>query len=231
KSTAAQTVTTKPVPGPAKPGNGITLSPSTTTASKEKATSDIETKAAVDLPVSSGKPPVNGKTGTGKAGVKKDGVSKPNYRSIFDATLYNLEVSPRRSDRQAVVKVTLNETLGHYADWLGTSVRRLRRLNSGRRSIRVNQKIRIPLKGTGSLEQFNAGRLEYHMALEEDFYTSYKVVETKERLVNYGDTLWSICNRDEEIPIWLLKKYNRNINLDALKVNMLITVPVIAAVE
>ncbi|MCP5050799.1 MAG: transglycosylase SLT domain-containing protein, partial [bacterium] len=131
KSTAAQTVTTKPVPGPAKPGNGITLSPSTTTASKEKATSDIETKAAVDLPVSSGNPAVNVKTGTGTAGVKKDGVSKPNYRSIFDATLYNREVSPRRSDRQAVVKVTLNETLGHYADWLGTSVRRLRRLNSG----------------------------------------------------------------------------------------------------
>jgi hypothetical protein len=66
------------------------------------------------------------------------------------------------------------------------------------------------------------------MALEEDFYNQYQVVDTKYRVVKYGDTLWSICNRDEEIPIWLLMKYNPDMNLQALKTKTRLTIPVIA---
>jgi len=53
-------------------------------------------------------------------------------------------------------------------------------------------------------------------------------VDTKYREVKYGDTLWSICNRDEEIPIWLLTKYNPEINLQALKIKTRLIIPVIA---
>lgn len=148
----------------------------------------------------------------------------------FDATLYNLDVNAIPSNRQAVVTVSVNETLGHYADWLNTATWRIRRLNRGRRTIRVNQKIRVPLKHQlQSLELFKKRRLEYHMALEEDFYSQYRVVDIKQRKVSYGDNLWSICIRDEEIPIWLFKKYNRDIDIDPLKINMKLRIPVIAA--
>jgi peptidoglycan lytic transglycosylase D len=150
-------------------------------------------------------------------------------QSIFDATLYSLKVKPVSGKSQVLATVSLGETLGHYADWLGTSVRAIRNLNRGRRNIRVHQKIRIPIKSSDSLEQFNARRLEYHMAQEEDFYNNYKVADTKTRKVEYGDTLWSICQRDEEIPIWLLKKFNRDINLEALKVNVTLTIPILNA--
>ena len=63
-----------------------------------------------------------------------------------------------------------------------------------------------------NLEQFKARRLEYHMALEEDFYNQYEIVAVRERKVRYGETLWSICSNGSsegsgEIPIWLFKKY------------------------
>lgn len=147
----------------------------------------------------------------------------------FDATLYHLEVKPLQGNYYAIVTASVEESLGHYAEWLNTSVNKIRKVNGWRRSIRLNQKIKIPLKNQlSSLEQFKARRLEYHMALEEDFYNQYQVVDTKYRIVKYGDTLWSICNRDEEIPIWLLMKYNPDINLQALKTKTRLTIPVIA---
>jgi membrane-bound lytic murein transglycosylase D len=147
----------------------------------------------------------------------------------FDATLYHLEVKPLQGNYYAIITASVEESLGHYAEWLNTSVNKIRRVNGWRRSIRLNQKIKIPLKNQlSSLEQFKARRLEYHMAQEEDFYNQYQVVETKYRVVKYGDTLWSICNRDEEIPIWLLMKYNPDINLQRLKTKTRLTIPVIA---
>jgi membrane-bound lytic murein transglycosylase D len=146
----------------------------------------------------------------------------------FDATLYDLEVNVLTGNKYAFITAAVDETLGHYAEWLNTSVRRLRSLNRWRRHIKVHQKIKIPLNHPNSLEQFNTQRLEYHMGQEEDFYSRYRVVDTGTRIVAYGDTLWSISNRDEEIPIWLLKKYNRDIDLEALKVKMKLTIPVLA---
>jgi membrane-bound lytic murein transglycosylase D len=216
KNGSSKAVVKAPAPTPAAPTpapKAKTVKTESKPVPQEKqappASSSIETRAAVNS--TPAKPPAKGTA------------------FIFDATLYNLDVKKLRGKSEAVIRVAVDETLGHIADWLGTSVRHLRRHNRGRRSIRVNQKIYIPLKHAFTLEQFNAKRLEYHMAQEEDFYSSYRVVDSKERTVEYGDTLWSICNRDEEIPIWLLKKYNRNINLDTLKVNMLLTIPVIAA--
>lgn len=162
-----------------------------------------------------------------KAALEKPKGSTPDEG--FDATIYHLEVKLLQGNYYAIVTASVDESLGHYADWLNTSVNKIRGVNGWRRSIRLNQKIKIPLKNQlSSLEQFKARRLEYHMALEEDFYNQYQVVDTKYRVVKYGDTLWSICNRDEEIPIWLLMKYNPDINLQALKTKTRLTIPVIA---
>ena len=147
----------------------------------------------------------------------------------FDATSYHLEVKPLAGNQYAEVIVSVEENLGLYAEWLNIPVSSIRRLNSGRHSIRYNQKIKIPLRNQlTTLEQFNARRLEYHMAEEEDFYSQYQVVDVKDRTVRYGETLWSICNRDEEIPIWLLMKYNPDIDLGNLKANTRLTIPVLA---
>lgn len=147
----------------------------------------------------------------------------------FDATLYHLEVKPLQDNHYAIVTASVDESLGHYAEWLNTSVNKIRSVNGWIHGIRLNQKIKIPLKNqSSSLEQFKARRLEYHMALEEDFYNQYQVVEAKYRDVKYGDTLWSICNRDEEIPIWLLMKYNPDTILQPLKTKTRLTIPVIA---
>jgi membrane-bound lytic murein transglycosylase D len=149
----------------------------------------------------------------------------------FDATLYNLDVSFYPEKGTTRIQVAVDETLGHYADWLGISVGRIRALNNmSRGSLKVNRWILLPMDEQ-SLERFNARRLEFHMALEEDFYNLYQVVEVKTRKVRNGETLWSICNRgnngDGEIPLWLFKKYNREIDIEKIGRNTKIKLPVI----
>ncbi len=149
--------------------------------------------------------------------------------SSFDATLYHLDISYYPHKGTAVIRVAVGETLGHYADWLGVNTYRIRRLNHGRRSIRVNQKLILPMK-ENKLAPFKARRLEYHMAREEDFYSQYQVTGMTERKIKYGETVWSIC-RDEDIPLWLFKKYNRRRDGKSLKKNTLIYLPSVKEVE
>lgn len=150
------------------------------------------------------------------------------YSYKFDAEIYDLDVTFHNGNSTAKIKVAVDETLGHYANWLAVATQRIRTINRmGRRShIRLNQMLKIPVNKE-TAELFSRRRLEYHMALEEDFYSQYKVTELKPKTIKTGETLWHICNQDDTIPLWLLKKYNKHIDFGQLFPNMKIWLPVV----
>ncbi|NIM84742.1 MAG: LysM peptidoglycan-binding domain-containing protein [Candidatus Aminicenantes bacterium] len=227
KTQEIEATTAKPAKAVSKPVPNTTPATAAPTPSQSKELNTQQTQQTPPAETKT-KPIIDFINAIKEALEKPENSGSETPGASFDATLYNLDVKVLQGTKYAFITAAVDETMGHYAEWLNTSVRRLRSLNRGRRHIKVNQKIKIPLRHPNSLEQFNTQRLEYHMAQEEDFYSQYQVVDTKTRIIAYGDTLWSICNRDEEIPIWLLKKYNRDIDLEALKVKMKLTIPVLA---
>lgn len=150
----------------------------------------------------------------------------PSYK--FDADIYNLDVDFSPEENSAVIRISVNETIGHYADWLDIPTQRIREINymGGRSTIRINQTLTIPVDKE-TVEQFTRRRLEYHMALEEDFYSQYKVTELKLKIIQRGENLWGISNADGIIPLWLLKKYNKHIDIVQLFPQMQIWLPVV----
>ncbi len=146
----------------------------------------------------------------------------------FDASIYALDVNQGPKTDRARIRITVDETLGHYAEWLDIATQRIRSINGMGRSstIRINQKLLIP-GSKSDLDQFIQRRLEYHMALEEDFYSQYKVTGLRPKKVERGETLWQICNSDGEVPLWLLKKYNRHIDIGQLYPNTQLWLPII----
>jgi len=149
-------------------------------------------------------------------------------RSRFDASVYTLDVEKSDRKNTAAIRVSVNETIGHYADWLQIPTYRIRSLNRmGRGShIRMGQKLQIP--GTeDEIAAFSQRRLEYHMAIEEDFYALYKVEELQKKVIQRGETLWDISDGDNQIPIWLIIKYNTNINFSYLFPGVTIWMPVV----
>ena len=165
-------------------------------------------------------------------------VSPPSPQAVpaaitteFDVELYNLEVVLGPTGNTATISVSVDETIGHFAEWLGVPAQRIRLLNhlSAGSVIQVKRKIVVPVDNI-TLDKFVQTRLEYHMALEEDFYSQYKVVDMRSKLITSGDNLWNLCTT-EEIPLWLFYKYNSRIDLSALQPGMPVWIPVVGGVS
>lgn len=138
----------------------------------------------------------------------------------------------KKGERYGHIIVDIDETLGHFAEWLSLPTWRLRRLNglSYRKNIRIGQKIKVDFSKVAQ-EKFEEMRNEYHRGIEEDFTTNYKVTETFKYKLQSGETLWQICYRKFEVPLWLIKEYNENFDLANIHAGDEITVPVIVSLK
>jgi membrane-bound lytic murein transglycosylase D len=148
----------------------------------------------------------------------------------FDVEVYHLEVEISPVGDAASIRVSVDETMGHYAEWSGVALHRIRQLNrlSNHAVIHIGQRLTIP-GDTIKIQKFVKKRLEYHMALEEDFYSQYKVAELRERIILKGENLWSLSGSDDgEMPVWLLQKYNKHIDFARILPGMQVWIPVIA---
>ncbi len=149
----------------------------------------------------------------------------------------DLAVEPdtsREGKPAGIIRVEVEETLGHYADWLNVSTGVIRRMNglSFGRPITRNQKLRIPFDKI-SMEKFESRRYEYHKEMVEDFFSAFRVNRTESYTVKRNDNLWKLCEETFEIPLWLLQQYNPDIIGSVLHIGQMLRVPVIerASVE
>jgi len=126
------------------------------------------------------------------------------------------------------IRVEVEETLGHYAEWLGITAWEIRRLNGFPygKVIRVAQQIKIPLHRV-SKEEFEEKRFEFHKELSEDFFASYRVEKVKFYYIKKGDTIWNLSLEEFEVPLWLIKKYNVHLDFNTLVPSQKLLIPII----
>lgn len=130
-----------------------------------------------------------------------------------------------------IITVEVEETLGHYAEWAGVRASRIRRLNHlpFGQSLQLHQQIKIPLDDVAA-EEFKARRYEFHKRLQEDFFAAYRVGELQRYRVQPGDSYWTLCREKFDLPLWLLRHYNADVNLAALKIHQPLTIPALESV-
>ena len=136
------------------------------------------------------------------------------------------KVLSKKGRRVGIIKVEVEETLGHYAEWLGIATRDIRRLNGfrPRKVIRVNDSLKIPLEKI-SKEDFEEKRFEYHKELQEDFFASYRVKDVEIYQIKNGDNIWTLCQEVFEVPFWLIYQYNSELNINRLSPSQKLIVP------
>ncbi|MEN8200001.1 MAG: LysM peptidoglycan-binding domain-containing protein, partial [Thermodesulfobacteriota bacterium] len=149
-------------------------------------------------------------------------------RSVVLGDLSIRSIEKKGESRQGTIIVQPGESLKVIADWLEVSPKRLRKLNSfpPDRLLHPDENIHIPL-GHISPQTFEEKRFDFHLETEEDFFSNYKVVGVKTYTVQQGDTLWEICRTKFDLPFWLLKKYNRNLNFSGLRSSQQLTIPIV----
>ena len=131
-----------------------------------------------------------------------------------------------------IIQVEMEETLGHYAEWLEIPTRIIRRLNRFPygKTIQLHMKVKIPLDKI-SKEQFEETRFEYHKKIQEDFFSFYEIESLQQYHLQKGDNVWSLCNDTFEVPVWLLKKYNPKVDFNDLRCSQKLYIPMIKALN
>ena len=126
------------------------------------------------------------------------------------------------------IQVQVEETLGHYAEWLEISAGEIRRLNGFNygKPIRMSESILIPLRRV-TKEAFEEKRFEFHKKLAEDFFASFRVDKVQSYTIKRGDNIWTLSKEQFEVPLWLIKKYNAHLNFNALYPSQKLLIPII----
>ncbi|MFQ5914983.1 MAG: transglycosylase SLT domain-containing protein [Nitrospinota bacterium] len=146
---------------------------------------------------------------------------RPEWRDLEEVRLTG------KSGKSGWTRVEPDETLGHFAEWLKTSPRALRRLNRLRRGkpMRLGQKMILTFRRV-TPEEFRQRRLEYHKGLEDDFFENYQVTRTFEHVLRKGENLWELANDTFEVPFWLVARYNPDLFQSDLAVGDKVIFPV-----
>ncbi len=130
------------------------------------------------------------------------------------------------------IEVQAAETLGHYADWLQLRTQRLRDLNgyAYRRPVVIGKRLKLDFSRVDP-ETFVARRLAYHRRLQETFFSHYRVTETTVHRLRRGESVWELTQRRYRVPVWLLRQFNPDLDLDRVRPGRAIVFPQVEALD
>lgn len=124
------------------------------------------------------------------------------------------------------------ETLGHYADWLGIRTQRLRDINGMpfEQAVVVGRRIELDFSEVDQA-LFEARRVAYQAERQESFFRAYQIDGMTEHVVSSGESLWLLALRQYDVPVWLLRQYNPDIDLDRVRPGAVVRFPQLRSIQ
>jgi membrane-bound lytic murein transglycosylase D len=128
--------------------------------------------------------------------------------------------------QDGTIHVAAEETLGHYADWLGLTSARLRELNHLKfhSPVLIGQRVKLDFSRV-TPEVFETLRHEYHRELQAAYFAAHRIVGTEIRIARPGDSVWTLSQHRPQLPLWLLQQYNPDLDLTSLRAGTQIVMP------
>lgn len=129
------------------------------------------------------------------------------------------------------IEVQASETLGHYAEWLDLRASHLRRINNRRygRALVIGRRLKLDFSKV-SAEEFERRRIAYQKDLQQAFFMGRHIHSTHKHVVAEGESLWELTRKQYQVPLWLLRQYNPDLDPDQLHPGMVIVIPELAKV-
>lgn len=126
------------------------------------------------------------------------------------------------------IEVQAAETLGHFAEWLDLRASQLRRINDMRyrQPVVIGQRLQLDFSNV-KVADFEQRRLAYHRGLQDQFFAQFRIAGTQAHTVRRGDSLWILSQRTYNVPIWLLRQYNPDLNFNTVLPGAKITIPLV----
>ena len=118
------------------------------------------------------------------------------------------------------------ETLGHYAEWLDVKTSRLRHINGIKigTPVAIGRSAKLDFSRVNP-ETFVQRRLAYHNSLQAEYFNAFEVVGTRMHLLRDGESLWYLAEQKYEVPIWLIRQYNPDLDFGSLQAGTRMVIP------
>ena len=128
------------------------------------------------------------------------------------------------------IEVQPLETLGHYADWLGIKTQRLRDINglAFRTPVVVGQRIKLELRKVNA-ESFENFRAAYHKQQQDTFFRNNTITGVTEHIVRRGESIWILALRKYDVPVWLFRQYNPELDLHNVQRGTRLNFPILVS--
>jgi membrane-bound lytic murein transglycosylase D len=130
------------------------------------------------------------------------------------------------------IEVQDMETLGHYADWLEIRTQRLRDINGMpfEQAVVVGKRIRLDFSNVDEA-LFEARRVAYQAERQESFFLAYQIEAIVDHVVSPGESLWLLALNEYDVPVWLLRQYNPDIDLDQVRPGTVVRFPRLRSIQ
>ncbi|HEY6641398.1 LysM peptidoglycan-binding domain-containing protein [Povalibacter sp.] len=132
----------------------------------------------------------------------------------------------------ATIRVQAAETIGHYAEWLEVGASHVRKLNrmGAATPVIIGRKLRMDFSKV-TPDQFEARRTAYHRQLQESFFTEFRISGDVHHTVKSGESIWVLAQQRYNIPIWLLRQYNPDMDFGSVRPGTKLVIPTVEPVN
>jgi membrane-bound lytic murein transglycosylase D len=122
------------------------------------------------------------------------------------------------------------ETLGHFADWLGIKTQRLRDINglAFRTQVEVGQRIKLDLSQV-DVATFETLRAAWHREQQDAFFRNHRITGVREHVVENGESVWLLALQRYDVPVWLFRQYNPELDLHKVRKGARLNFPILAS--
>lgn len=186
-----------------------------------------ELEAALTPAVSDdGKPSAPDNAGEGETeGTTENALASTQPELAADPSDYSVSLSNE-------ITVQALETLGHYADWLNLPTQKLRDLNhiKAREAVVIGQALTLDFSKVDA-PTFEQRRRMYQQQRQDEFFAAYQIEDVASHVIKPGESLWVLAERTYKVPVWLLRQYNPDLNLDRVAPGVVVKFPKLRAVD
>jgi len=186
-----------------------------------------ELEAALTPAVSAdGKPSAPDDAGQGETeGTAENALASTQPELAADPSDYSVSAGSQ-------ITVQALETLGHYADWLNLPTQKLRDLNhiKAREAVVIGQALTLDFSKVDA-PTFEQRRRMYQQQRQDEFFAAYQIEDVASHVIKPGESLWVLAERTYKVPVWLLRQYNPDLNLDRVTPGIVVKFPKLRAVD
>ena len=130
------------------------------------------------------------------------------------------------------IEVQALETLGHYADWLGIRTQRLRDINGlgFDQAVVIGERLKLEFASVDA-RAFEQRRIAYQQDTQEAFFLAYQITDTLNHIIRPGESLWVLALRRYRVPVWLVRQFNPDLDLDQIRPGTVVKFPELRAIS